>query len=183
MVEVIDRLRRGAGSLCQRAEAQCLSYSMHKLVHAWSQDRLSAEQRQAAVSAALELLSSMIQECQRRLSIELRLVPHATANFTAFSSIHQQASSVSLEDQAALVAVAGLTPAGPMGRRVPSTGSSAASESINTGRAEPKHAGEQHLSTLASMIYLALVLSDQGQYSEAEALHRQTLELYKRVLS
>ena len=30
---------------------------------------------------------------------------------------------------------------------------------------------------------LALVLSEQGQYSEAEALHRQTLELYKIVLS
>jgi tetratricopeptide (TPR) repeat protein len=29
---------------------------------------------------------------------------------------------------------------------------------------------------------LALVLSEQGQYIEAEALHRQTLELYKRVL-
>jgi tetratricopeptide (TPR) repeat protein len=29
---------------------------------------------------------------------------------------------------------------------------------------------------------LALVLSEQGQYSEAEALHRQTLELYKRIL-
>jgi hypothetical protein len=29
---------------------------------------------------------------------------------------------------------------------------------------------------------LALVLSEQEQYSEAEALHRQTLELYKRIL-
>lgn len=66
---------------------------MQKLVHAYSQDRLSAEQRQGTGPAALELLSSMMQECQGRLSIELRLAPHTAANFTAFSSIHQQASS------------------------------------------------------------------------------------------
>jgi tetratricopeptide (TPR) repeat protein len=148
---------------------------MHKLVHAWSQDRLSAEQRQAAVSAALELLSSMIQECQGRLSIELRLVPHATANFTAFSSIHQQASSVSLEDQATLVAVAGLTHR--LGRWDDEYRVQALLRQARTSTL-----GEQHPSTLTSMNNLALVLSEQGQYSEAEALHRQTLELYKRVL-
>lgn len=148
---------------------------MHKLVHAWSQDRLSAEQRQAAVSAALELLSSMIQECQGRLSIELRLVPHATANFTAFSSIHQQASSVSLEDQAALVAVAGLT------RRLGRWDDEYRVQAL-LRQARASTLGEQHPSTLTSMNNLALVLSEQGQYSEAEALHRQTLELYKRVL-
>ena len=34
------------------------------------------------------------------------------------------------------------TPAGPMGQRVPSTSSSAASESVDSGRAAPKHADE-----------------------------------------
>jgi tetratricopeptide (TPR) repeat protein len=82
---------------------------------------------------------------------------------------------VSLEDQAALVAVAGLT------RRLGRWDDEYRVQAL-LRQARASTLGEQHPSTLTSMKNLALVLSEQGQYIEAEALHRQTLELYKRVL-
>jgi len=42
--------------------------------------------------------------------------------------------------------------------------------------------GKEHPSTLASMNNLALVLSRQGKYEEAEETHRQALRLMETVL-
>ena len=42
--------------------------------------------------------------------------------------------------------------------------------------------GTEHPSTLGSMDNLALVLSSQGKYDEAEEMHRQALTLRERVL-
>lgn len=43
--------------------------------------------------------------------------------------------------------------------------------------------GEQHRETLESLNILAIVAHDQGNYDEAELLHRQCLETRKRILS
>ncbi len=42
--------------------------------------------------------------------------------------------------------------------------------------------GAEHPSTLASANNLALSLSKQGKYVEAERIHREVLEVRKRVL-
>jgi tetratricopeptide (TPR) repeat protein len=42
---------------------------------------------------------------------------------------------------------------------------------------------KEHPSTLMSINNLALVLSSQGKYKEAEAMYRQTLALREKVLS
>jgi hypothetical protein len=42
--------------------------------------------------------------------------------------------------------------------------------------------GQEHPSTLGSMINLALVLNSQDKYDKAEQMHQQTLELKKKVL-
>jgi hypothetical protein len=42
--------------------------------------------------------------------------------------------------------------------------------------------GKEHPSTLTSMNNLAMVLSDQGKYEEAEAMHRQALGLREKAL-
>ena len=42
--------------------------------------------------------------------------------------------------------------------------------------------GKEHPDTLMSMNNLALVLSGQGKYSEAEEMHRQELALCETVL-
>ena len=41
--------------------------------------------------------------------------------------------------------------------------------------------GPEHPHTLTSMNWLATALSGQGKYVEAEEMHRQTLELRKKV--
>jgi hypothetical protein len=41
--------------------------------------------------------------------------------------------------------------------------------------------GKEHPDTLTRMNNLALVLGKQGKYEEAEAMHRQTLELREKV--
>jgi tetratricopeptide (TPR) repeat protein len=42
--------------------------------------------------------------------------------------------------------------------------------------------GQEHPSTLISMNNLAQVLGSQGRYEEAERMHRQALQLIKKVL-
>ena len=42
--------------------------------------------------------------------------------------------------------------------------------------------GKKHPDTLTTMNDLALVLSRQGKYAEAEAMNRQTLEIKEEVL-
>ena len=42
--------------------------------------------------------------------------------------------------------------------------------------------GLEHPDTLTSMSHLAVVLSSQGKYIEAEQMHQQTLELKQKVL-
>jgi Flp pilus assembly protein TadD len=42
--------------------------------------------------------------------------------------------------------------------------------------------GQKHPDTLASMNNLARVLGSQGKYDEAEAMHRQALQLSEEVL-
>ena len=49
-------------------------------------------------------------------------------------------------------------------------------------RETEKILGREHLSTLASMNNLAEVLSSQGNYEEAEQIHRQALTLRENVL-
>jgi Flp pilus assembly protein TadD len=46
-----------------------------------------------------------------------------------------------------------------------------------------KNLGNEDASTLSSMNQVGLVLDDQGKYEEAEAMHRQTLVLRKKILS
>jgi hypothetical protein len=45
-----------------------------------------------------------------------------------------------------------------------------------------KALGPEHADTLASMNNLATVLAREGYYAEAERLHRQTLDIRRRVL-
>ena len=42
--------------------------------------------------------------------------------------------------------------------------------------------GPEHLDTLTSMSHLAVALSSQGKYIEAEQIHQQTLELRQKML-
>ena len=58
---------------------------MHKLVHAWGQDRLEADGQQQLSSLVLELMADTTAEDQIDPSHQLRLVPHVMASFGMFS--------------------------------------------------------------------------------------------------
>lgn len=60
------------------------SYSMHKLVHAWGQDRLDTETQWRHSNVALELLADTTADNQLSPSYKLRLVPHLMANLGVY---------------------------------------------------------------------------------------------------
>ncbi|KAJ9663362.1 hypothetical protein H2198_000879 [Neophaeococcomyces mojaviensis] len=147
------------------------AYRMHKLVHAWGHDRLSVEQGRAWSSAALELL------CDRQgdVNIERRLVPHVMANFIAVSSAYEGDHQVSAEDRNGLSWVV---------RLLHRLGRWDDEYRVRVFLREVMEAtlGLEHPDTLTSMNDLALVLSNQGKYEQAEEMHGQTLEVQKKVL-
>ena len=57
---------------------------MHKLVHAWGQDRLEADGQEQLSSLVLELMADATAEDQIDPSHQLRLVPHVMASFGMF---------------------------------------------------------------------------------------------------
>ena len=67
------------------------SYSMHKLVHAWGQDRLETARQEQLISLTLELLADATAGHQSDSTYRLRLVPHVMASFGVFSQAHDSA--------------------------------------------------------------------------------------------
>ena len=60
------------------------SYAMHKLEHAWGQDRLEADGKRQLSSLATELMADATAENQIDPSYQLRLVLHVMASFGMF---------------------------------------------------------------------------------------------------
>lgn len=58
---------------------------MHKLIHAWGQDRLKMEQQRYLSLMALESLIDIIPSATGNPIFEMRLVPHLMANFAIVS--------------------------------------------------------------------------------------------------
>jgi hypothetical protein len=80
---------------------------MHKLIHAWGCDRLSDGEERELSLAALGLLTGFMRAFREHLTQELRLVPHAMANFGIIRTAHRSSDSlneVGLESVAAVSA-------------------------------------------------------------------------------
>ena len=149
-------------------------YTMHKLVHAWGQDRLEVGQRQYLSLLALELLTGIIPSTAGNSDFRIRLVPHVMTNFTLVSGIIITATDHN--EILYSIAVVGVF-LHDLGRwsdeyEVWSFLFSKMCES----------AGTEHPDTLASMSNLAGVLRNQGKYEQAEEMYRQALRLSETVL-
>ena len=59
---------------------------MHKLVHAWGQDRLEVDRQRQLSSLALELMADVTTRDQIDPGHQLRLVPHVMASLIRFLS-------------------------------------------------------------------------------------------------
>ena len=148
-------------------------YAMHKLVHAWGQDRLELEQQRYLSLVALELLTEIIPSGNS--IFRMRLVPHVMANFAVISDITISSMTTDKELLNSVEAVGGFLCG--LGRW-----SDEYEVRIFHFRKMCESAGKEHPDTLTSMNNLATVLSSQGKYEEAEEMHRQELRLSETVL-
>ncbi len=144
------------------------SYAMHKLVHAWGQDRLKADGQRQLSSLALELMADATAEDQIDPSHQLRLIPHVMASFGMFSPLYESLDELAMSRLAMIDKMEGFL--FRIGRW-----SEAYKMQVFHFRKKEKMLGKEHPSTLTSMNNLVLVLSRQGKYDEAEEMHRQAL--------
>ena len=151
------------------------SYTMHKLVHTWGQDRLEADRQRQLSSLALELMADATAQDQIDPSHQLRLVPHVMASFSIFSLLQESLDELAMGQLAVIDGIEGFLYR--IGRW-----SEAYKIQVFHFRRTEKMLGKEHPSTLTSMNNLALVLSSQGNYEEAERIHRQALALRETVL-
>lgn len=151
------------------------AYAMHKLVHACGHDRLDTEQRQVWSLAVMHLLSEVISENEETLSWQTRLVPHAVANFSVMSAACGPSYRTTDCERNALRTFRGLLER--LGRW-----NDMYSVQLFLKWMTIVALGPKHRDTLTSMNDLASVLSEQGQYEQAEEICRQTLDIQKRVL-
>ncbi|KAI4113691.1 MAG: hypothetical protein LQ338_008128 [Usnochroma carphineum] len=151
------------------------SYAMHKLVHAWGQDRLQADGQRQLSCLALELIAHATTEAGIGPSYQLRLVPHVMASFDMFSRLHESLGEIT-NDQLAMIA--------RMGYFLYRIGrwSEAYMLHVFDSREKEKMYGKEHPKTLTSMNNLAVLLRIQGNYKEAKRIHRQVLALTETVL-
>ena len=161
-------------SLVQRKSDQG-SYAMHKLVHAWGQDRLEADRQRQLSSLALELMADATAQDEIDPSHQLRLVPHVMASFDIFSLLFKSLDELAIGRLAIVNRMAGFL------FRIGRWSEAYKIQVFNFRRTE-KILGKEHPNTLISMNNLAEVLSSQGNYKEAERIHRQALALKERVL-
>ena len=73
------------------------SYAMHKLVHAWGQDRLEADGQRQLNSLALGLIADAIAKDQIEPSHQLRLVPYVMASFGMFCPLHESLDELAMD--------------------------------------------------------------------------------------
>ena len=161
-------------SLIQWRDEQA-GYAMHKLVHAWGQDRLELEQQRHLSLVALELLTEIIPSGAGNLIFGMRLVPHMMANFAVVSDITIASTTIDKELFNSI---------GAVGNFLRGLGRWSDEYEIRAFHFQKmcESAGTKHPDTLTSINNLALVLSDLGKYEEAEEMHRQALRLCETVL-
>ena len=149
-------------------------YAMHKLVHAWGQDRLEVEQQQHLSLMALKLLIDIIPSASGNSTFGTRLVPHLMTNFAIISNIN---TAPAIDDESLnSVAVVGNFLNG-LGRWLDEYEIRA----FHFGKL-CERAGKEHPDTLGSMSNLAIVLRRLGKDEQAEEMLRQVLRVRETVL-
>ena len=147
------------------------SYSMHKLVHAWGHDRLDMAEQSRLSFGALQLLVEHLSVVRVDPSSKLRLRPHLMASFGL-------SRALKLRDRERLDLIR------QIGDFLYTIGQWLDIFDIFDFHFKnlSEILGEENPSTLMSMNNLAVVLTGQGKYEQAEEMHRQALGLSETVL-
>ncbi len=142
---------------------------MHRLVHAWGQDRLFDEPEEKKFClATFFLLAEAAIECSEDPRDKLRLVPHVMSNFAAVKGIALRPGG----DMTMILNSLGL-----IARFVYSVGQWGNTLSIERFLLEERVRiyGNNHPETLSAMNNLAATLGDQGKLLEAAAMKTEVL--------
>ena len=70
---------------------------MHKLVHAWGQDRLEVDRQSQLSSLALKLMADATAQNQIDPSHQLRLVPYMMASFDIFCPLRESLDELAMD--------------------------------------------------------------------------------------
>ncbi|KAL8856213.1 MAG: hypothetical protein Q9178_007178 [Gyalolechia marmorata] len=151
------------------------SYSMHRLVHAWSSDRLDEGKQRRYCGAALRLLENVVLGSGSDPGYKLRLRPHLMVNFTAVSRVYDKMGT---QDETILGSLDVFSDC------IHGTGQWAdvylvKAFLLTTRR---KMYGEEHPKTISAMNNLANTLSDQGRLDEAASMQQEVLEKLRGIL-
>jgi tetratricopeptide (TPR) repeat protein len=157
------------------------SYAMHKLVHAWGCDRLTAKEQnkysQAAFGLVVEAVEAMkvVEGYSRGPEDKLRLVPHVMGSFQALTGVGNRLNGVTADLVDEMESVGGFVT--DLGRWPEAR---AVEEYVLQARS--RLLGEEHPDTILAMGNLASTLEDQGQLEEAAMMKKEVLEKMKRIL-
>jgi tetratricopeptide (TPR) repeat protein len=155
------------------------SYAIHKLVHAWGCDRLTAEEQSKYSQAAFELVIEAVEAVEgysRGPEDKLRLVPHVMGSFQALTDVGNRSNQVTealvneLESVGEFVTHLGRWPE-----------AHAVKEYVLQARR--RLLGEDHPDTIWAMSNLAITLREQGQLEEAAIIQKEVLEKRTQILS
>jgi tetratricopeptide (TPR) repeat protein len=151
-----------------------MSYSMHKLVHAWTYDRLDMEDLRGYGFVSLGLLLNALSKTSKEPKQKQRLVQHVMANFATVSKIHYSDSTK--ETTLLLLARSGdfLTHVGRW------TDSYSIRKFVYSEMCVLR--GDDYPGTISTMSGLAWTLHDQGKLEEAAAMKKEVLEKGSRIL-
>lgn len=156
-----------------RAEQE--AYAMHKLVHAWSHDRLETAERQAYSLAASELLALVVLNNDGDSGSDTRMVPHVMANFAVMTA----ACGLDYDFEQRHRGVIGcfLDLLCRLGQW-----DNAYSICTTFCRVTEQKLGKNHSDSLTNMFILAFILTGNGEYMRAEEMHGNNLVQMEMVL-
>lgn len=151
------------------------SYAMHKLVHAWSYDRLDADVQKQLSRLSLDLIAEATKQEHIGPSRQVRIVPHLMAGFELYSQLYRTANEISLDLLKIVETIASFL------TRIGRWQEAYTVRLFHTTNMSTLQ-GKEHPDALTSTNDLALLLDFQGKYNEAETIHRQTLALRQSIL-
>jgi tetratricopeptide (TPR) repeat protein/sulfur relay (sulfurtransferase) DsrF/TusC family protein len=156
-------------------KAEQRGYAMHKLVHAWGHDRLTAEEQSTYSQAAFGLVVEAIEGCSQAPDDKLRLVPHVMGSFAALSGATDMENEISEDVIDEMEGVGGFIR--DLGRWLETR---AIEEYV--WQARQALLGKYHPKTIGAISNLASTLRQQGHLGDAVEMQKVVLKNQKQTL-
>ena len=152
------------------------SYSMHRLIHTWTFDRLSIEEQKGYIYMSILLLGQALDNEQHHFpAMKVRLIPHLMSSFTMVST--------NLDSQGPVSKMT-LRYFGRMTRYLYLAGRW--HDTLLIGKTALKRTqalyGEEHLNTISAMSNVAITLESVGDIQGALTMKREVVKKRKQIL-